>query len=145
MRKGKLFLIASIIAVVLLITGCGANQKKTLTCTQSASGVDIEFKVGFIGNLIKTIEINYDMDLSKYTDEQIEMISKQDFCEVVKNAMSDYKTAFTSCEKDIKDKHLTINSSLDINKIAKNIKQKFENPEKAKKELEEEKYTCELK
>ena len=67
------------------------------------SGVDITFNVGFDGNTITTMDFAYDMDLSNFSDEQIALLEKQDFCATVKSAMSTYKDAFTNCEKNIKN------------------------------------------
>ena len=143
MRKSK-FLVGTVAAVALLATGCSPKESK-LVCTQNTSGVDIEFNVGFKGNVIDTMDFNYDMDLSKYSDSQIEAVGKQDFCTIVKNAMSTYKDAFTDCKQDIADKHLKVNSVLDVDKIAKNMLDKMSSPDATKKELESEGYKCTVK
>ena len=143
MKKG-IVLSLMLIVTVLLATGCTKKESK-LTCTQTASGVDIEFNVGFKGNVIDTMDFNYDMDLSKYSDLQINAIGKQDFCTTVKNYMSTYKEAFTDCKQSIENKHLKVDSVLDVIKIAKSYSQKLSSPKKAKAELEAEGYTCTIK
>ena len=119
--------------------------KKTLTCTQTTSGVDITFNVGFNGNVISSMDFAYDMDLSSYSDTQIKYLEKQDFCTSVKNSMSDYKEAFTDCKQEIKDKHLTVASELNVDKVAKNALSKMKSAEKAKKELEGQGFKCTIK
>lgn len=142
MKKSKILL--TLVLSVVLLTGCAKKDAK-LTCTQTSSGVDIEFNVGFKGNTIQTMDFNYDMDLSSYTDTQIEAIGKQDFCTTVKNYMSSFKDAFSNCDQDIVDKHLKVNSVLDVNKITKSYFEKISSPTSAKKELEAEGYKCVIK
>lgn len=144
MKKRSIVLVATVFALVLFVTGCGSKEA-TLVCTQTTSGVDITFNVGFKGNTITTMDFDYDMDLSKYSDTQIDAIGKQDFCTSVKNSMGSYKDAFTDCKQDITDKHLKVSSVLDVDKIAKNVLDKMTSPENAKKELETEGFTCTIK
>ena len=145
MKKSKLVLVVltTILSATLLV-GCG-NQQKKLVCTQTASGVDIEFNVGFKGKVISSMDFNYDMDLSKYSDTQIKAIEKQDFCSAVKNSMSQYKSAFTKCDQKVESKHLKVDSVLDVDKVAKDISEKLTTPEKAKEELEKQGYKCIIK
>ena len=125
---------------VLLATGCGGKTK--LVCTQKQSGVDIEFNVGFNGNKVESLDFNYDMDLSKYSDSQIKLIEKRDFCSLVKLSMSGYKDAFTGCKQNVVKKHLKVVSKLDIDKIAKSEKDKLTSADEAKKALEKQGYKC---
>ena len=144
MKKNRILLTLVLVLSVVLLSGCTKKDAK-LTCTQTSSGVDIEFNVGFKGNTIQTMDFNYDMDLSNYSDTQITAIGKQDFCTTVKNYMSSFKDAFTNCDQDIVDKHLKVNSVLDVNKIVKSYLQKISSPAAAKKELEAEGYKCVIK
>lgn len=143
MKKNKLVL-GVLISSVLLLTGCAAKESK-LTCTQNTSGVDIEFNVGFKGNTIETMDFNYDMDLSKYSDTQIKAVEKQDLCKTVKNYMSAFKDAFTDCSQKVEDKHLKVNSVLDIDKITKSYLDKLSTPKATKEELEKTGYKCVIK
>lgn len=144
MKKTKIMISSLLVFALILMTGC-AKKSSTLTCTQDVKGVDIEFNVGFKGNTIDTMDFNYDMDLSKYTDSQISLIEKQDYCTIVKNAMASYKSAFTDCKKEVVDKHLKVNSVLDINKITSNVLEKMTSPKSAKTELESQGFTCTIK
>ncbi|MBE6160858.1 MAG: hypothetical protein E7158_01375 [Firmicutes bacterium] len=137
MRKSKILVVA---LVVLLTTGCGKETK--LVCKQTASGVDVTFNIGFKGNEVKTMDFKYDMDLSDYTDKQIETVEKQDFCELVKSSMDEFSDAFKNCEKKVEDKHLFVTSDLEVDKIAKDEKDKMGSPEDTKKELEKQGYKC---
>ena len=139
--KSSKILLAGIL--VLLITGCSAKESK-LTCTQTTSGVDVIFTIDFKGNVIENMDINYNMDLSKYSDAQITAVGKQDFCKSVKNAFGDYKEAFNNCKQNIADKKLEVSADLEIDKVSDSILDKLESPESAKEELEDEGYTCEL-
>ena len=145
MKKGKFLLFGSLVAVSLLATGCGNDKESKLVCTQNQSGVDIEFNIGFKGNVVTDMDFNYDMDLSSYNDTQIEAIGKQDFCTSVKESMSEYKDAFTDCDQMIDEsKHLKVNAVLDVDKVAKNALEKMGTPEATKEELEGQGYTCTL-
>ena len=127
-----------------LLVGCSFGKRKVV-CTQKASGVDIEFNVGFFFNKIKTIDFNYDMDVSNYTDAQITMLEKQDFCNIVKESMTDYKDAFDNCNQKVVNKHLKVYADLDVKKLDGGTFKKFTTPKKAKKELESTGYTCTIK
>lgn len=139
MKKG--FLLSLLLAVVVLSTGCASKEAK-LVCKQTASGVDVTFNVDFAGKVIKNMDFSYDMDLSKYSDAQIEAIGKQDFCSRVKSSMSTFKDAFSNCNQEISSKHLNVKAELDVNKVAKDYVSKIAKPESAKAELEKVGYTC---
>ena len=141
--KKCLMIVVTVLLVSVVTTGCGVSKK--LVCKQKASGVNITFNVGFEGNNIKDMDFSYDMNLSGYSDASIDMIKKQDFCKLVKSSMDDYKDAFTDCKQKISAKHLKVNSVLDAKKISKNASKSMTSPEKAKKELEKNGYTCEIK
>lgn len=139
MKKG--ILLSLLLAVVVLSTGCAKKDVK-LVCTQTASGVDVTFNVDFSGKVITNMDFAYDMDLSNYSDAQVEAIGKQDFCSRVKSSMSTFKDAFTDCKQEISSKHLNVKAELDVDKVAKSYLNKITKPENAKAELEKVGYTC---
>lgn len=139
MKKSGIILGAA--AIILLSAGC-VNQEKKIVCTQTASGVDITFNVDFKGNTVESMDFKYDMDLSKYSDTQIEAVGKKDFCDVVKGSMTAYKDAFKNCDQKIEDKHLLVVSDLDVDKIASSEKDKMGSPEATKTALEKQGYNC---
>ena len=143
MKKRGIVLAVALFAVVVLVTGCG--KKETLTCTQSKSGVDITFNVGFEGSTITTMDFAYDMDLSSYSDTTLKYLEKQDWCATVKSSMSEYKDAFTDCKQSLENKKLNVSSTLNVDKIAKSVLGKMKSSKAAKKELEAEGYTCTIK
>lgn len=143
MKKRGIVLAVAVVAVVAFVTGCG--KKETLTCTQTTSGVDITFNVGFEGSTITTMDFAYDMDLSSYSDTTIKYLEKRDWCATVKSSMSDYKDAFTDCKSEIKDKKLNVSSVLDVDKVAKSALGKMKTSRAAKKELEAQGYKCTIK
>ena len=145
MSKSKIILAFVLTFSVLFIAGCSQKESK-LVCTQTTSGIDIEFNVGFKGNVIKSMDFNYDMDLSKYSDTQIKAIGKQDFCSTVKNYMSQFKDAFSNCKQDIgSDKHLKVAADFEVDKLTKSYLDKISTPAKTKKELEASGYKCTIK
>ena len=143
MKKRGIVLAVAVVAVVFLVTGCG--KKQTLTCTQTTSGVDITFNVGFNGSVITAMDFAYDMDLSSYSDTTIKYLEKRDWCSTVKSSMSEYKDAFTDCKAEIKDKKLNVSSVLDVDKVAKSALGKMKSASAAKKELEAQGYKCTIK
>lgn len=88
------------------------------------------------------MDFKYDMDLSKYSDKQIEAIEKQDYCENVKASMTEYKNAFENCSQKVEDKHLLVLSNLNVDKIAESEKDKMGSPEKTKDALEKQGFKC---
>lgn len=141
MKKICLVLVA--VFMTLLVSGCGKERK--LTCIQTPDGVNIEFNIGFKGKTIKTMDFNYDYDISSLSDKDKESVKKQDFCVQVKEAMKDYEKAFTNCKSNVVKDHLKVAAVLDINKIAKNALQKMTSVENAKTELEKQGYSCTIK
>ena len=154
----KFFIGALVFVLAIMLTGCSLTKnaksvkntiekriktesKAELDCkqqvTESGLAVDIDFNVDFVNNIIKDIDFTYDMDLSSYNDQQVEAVSNTDLCTVVKDAMPTYKDAFTDCKQRVENKHILIESELDIDKIAKNELEKISKPEAAKKDLEE--------
>ena len=141
----KIGLVTLAVFMTMLLSGCG-EKKQMLSCTQTPQGVKVEFNVGFKGNVIETMDFNYDVDLNEYTDEQIESIKKQDFCSTIKESFSDYKEAFTNCNHAVEsNKHLKVSAELLVDKIAKNALDKMTSVDEAKKSLEAEGYTCVIK
>lgn len=137
----KIVFLSVLIAILVVLSGCSKKETK-LVCTQSASGVDIEFNVLFKGNTVTDMDFNYDMDLSSYSDIQIEAVGKQDFCSIVKKSMSDFADAFKTCEQNISQKHLKVSSILDVDKASKSILDKTGTPKATKEALEKQGYTC---
>ena len=142
MRKLKICLVAVTMVAILITSGCVLNKNQKLVCKQTSQGVDIQFNVGFKGNTIESMDFSYDMDLASYSDLQINAIKGQDFCNIVKNSMSQYSNAFTNCNQNIENKHLSVTAAFDINKLANNVLDKLASPKAAKSDLEKQGYTC---
>ena len=136
-------MLIALFAVLLLVSGCAPKESR-LECTQNASGVDVGFNVDFKGSVIKDINITYDMDLAKYNDTQIKAIEKQDFCKIVKEAMSDYEKGFNNCTQNVENKKLNVKANIDINKISKSLLDSMQKPDDAKTEIEDQGYKCNL-
>lgn len=141
MKTRKVLLVGLFLGLSLALTGCN-EKNKTLTCTMSQSGVDVEMVVDFKGDTVNDIKFSYDMNLSSYSDTQIEAIGEQDFCSRVKLAMSTLKDAFGNCKQEIKSKHLRVSASLDPDKLKDAGFSKDSSPKEAKESLEKQGYTC---
>ena len=139
----KLGLVTIAVLMTFMLAGCG--KKQTLSCVQKPSGVDVEFNIDFEGKKVVGMDFHYNVDLSSLTDDQIETLSKQDFCETVKNSMEDYKEAFTKCDHKIESKKMLVDAVLDVDKVAKEEKNKMTSIEEAKTQLENTGYTCTIK
>ena len=139
MKKG--ILVFSVFAFSLLfLTGC--NEKATLKCTMNTNGVDTYFNVGFNGNKIENMDLKYSMDVSSYSDSQIDILKEQDLCSGLKSDMDEFKDAFANCEQKLEDKKLNITANFDVNKISTSQLSKMQTPEAAKKDLENSGYKC---
>lgn len=144
MKKVVSVLLVFIFAICL--TGCG-NKKQTLECKRNESGVDITLFTGFKGNEVVSMGINYYSNLSKYTDEEITSFEKQDFCEVVKSGMQQYKDSFKECKDKIDKtkKDLNVDIDIDVDKLAKNKSDKMSDIKSMKESFEAQGYSCTIK
>ncbi len=140
----KIALVTFGIIMILCLSGCGGKRVK-LECIQKKSGFDTEYNVGFKGKTVGSIDFNYKYDLAGYAAKDIETMKKQDFCEVIKNTMQDYKDAFKSCNFKFEPDYLIITADIDINKIAKDNKSKTASVEDTKNDLEKQGYSCTIK
>lgn len=143
----KVLLMSLAVGLTLLLTACGKDNKITnrLVCTQNAAGVDVELTTNFQGNKIYDMDLKYTMDLSEYSDVQINAIKEQDFCTIVKNAMAGFKEAFTNCKQSLNNKELLITSKLDVTKVSDGTVKQEGSIEEAKEGLESQGYKCVIK
>lgn len=138
----KIYCVVIILLVTLVVTGCFAAGRKKLVCKQNANGVDVTFNIDFNGNTIEKMYFSYDVDMTSRDQTAIDLISKQDFCTIVKNSMKEYTTSFANCNQNVDNKHLIVNAELDVDKLAGNAINKKTSPKAAKSELEKQQYTC---
>lgn len=123
MKKGiiLLFLLAS----PFMLTGCGDKDEdggskasksvKTLTCKATVSGLDTTVNIEYNtkDKEVKSAKTSYVMDLSSYTDDQIEQIKKTDLCASFNGEMA------TDCKTTYEDKKLVVNVDMDIDYMVK--------------------------
>lgn len=138
MKKG--ILLFGIAGACLLLTGCG--NKATLKCNMNSSGVDINFNIDFKGNSIDAMDLKYAMDLSDFSDSQIDILKNQDLCSGLKEDMDEFKDAFADCKQELNDKKLNISAKFNVDKISSEKRDKMQTPEDAKKDLESSGYKC---
>ena len=131
------------LSFALVLTGCG-NETKTMICTMTQSGVDIELTTKFVGKKVDDMNLKYTMDLDDYPDEAIEEVKKQDFCSIVSTSTG-FNDALTGCKQDFKDKTLLITGNIDVKKLDDEDASDESTPEEAKEELEKQGYTCVIK
>ena len=134
-----------LICLMFALTGCGGNDVKTLVCTQSASGIDIELTTEFMGKKVNSMKMNYTMDISSYNETPIEAIKSKDFCTLVKGSMTGYENAFNNCKQNVANGKLLINADFDIDKITDSSIKEEGTYEEAKEGFEKTGYTCIIK
>lgn len=126
---------------LLLVTGCGGSTKRLL-CSQKVQTIDVNMIADFKGDELTYLGLKYEMDLTSYTDAQVELVGKQDMCSTVKASMSSYTNAFTNCKQKIDNKILVITADFDLDKlIAGDIKREAK-IEDVKAGLEKQNYKC---
>ena len=111
----KICLFTTLVAILLLVTGCGS--KNELVCSQSVSGVKVDMILNFKDDKVDAMGLKYTMDLSNYSDAQISAISAQNLCSTVQAAMGTYSSAFTNCKQKMENKDLIITADFDLAKI----------------------------
>lgn len=138
--KKTSYLLAMGLAVTLL-TGCGG--KKELSCSMDTNGATAELNLTFEGKKYESSNIKVKMDLSEYTDEQVEAIEKENLCDTLAQSFN-FDSA--SCKQTVENKELVINADYDIVKsFGSEEELKDLTPENSKEELEKAGYTCTIK
>jgi uncharacterized lipoprotein YehR (DUF1307 family) len=143
MKKTKVFfLLVILFLVTLLLCGCGKIEKLSCTLIQNKNNMEFLFTYN---NALKEVNLNYNIDVSEYNNEQREIIKKQDFCSTLKTTMSTYANYFTSCNQDIDSEYLRVKSTLDAEKLLENFSDELKTIDGMKANLEESGYTCTIK
>lgn len=162
----KISLIVLVCLMTVLLTGCklrdtikkimveasnNTEEKDTkkeeiaeekVICLQKQDQIDITFTVTFKATQMTAIDLTYDMDLSEYSDDQINSLRDTDFCTPVQNAMGKYKDAFENCITTIENKNLHLSADFSIDKLEESELNTMSTPKKAKEDLETQGYTC---
>ena len=143
----KKYLLVILLSGLLLITGCGNKNEKKLVCNQKVLTVDVNMIADFNDNNLDYLGLKYTMDLSDYSDAQIQAINDEDMCTTVKETMNSngLGDAFTNCKQKINDKVLEITADFDLDKMIGNDISRETSIEEAIKELEQQGYKCEVK
>ena len=145
----KIFYGALILCLTFVLTGCdfsfsfNKDKEETVTCKQSQEGVDVYMYVNVKGEHVTGMSFKYEMDLSSYTDEQINLVQQNDFCTIVKSSLSQYANGFADCNYGINDdKVLVVDAKLDVNNID-GMDEKT-NSKEIKDGFEKQNYICEI-
>lgn len=136
----KVLALALVFGAVFCLTGCG-NKPSTLDCSMKVSIVDVNLTTNFTGNTVSSMSMKYVMDLSNYSDTMINTVSKQDYCQTVQKAMSQY--TLVDCKQAVEGKTMVVTSGIDISKMSKS--DLTGSPSATKEALEQQGYTCTLK
>lgn len=137
----KVLLFSTLIALLLIVTGC-SNSKRVI-CNQKVSVVDVDMLLDFDNDVLSGMGLKYTMDLSSGTDEQIKEFESQNLCSTVQESMGTYKDAFTNCKQSLNGKKLEITADFILEKLPGYSKDKKETMEESIKQLEDQGYKCE--
>ena len=163
----KKILLFSTLFIALLLTGCGNDDKsasdiinglkggeitptptavpsnnKRLVCNQKVQTVDVNMIADFDDEALTYLGLKYEMDLSAYSDAQINAIKSQNMCKTVKDSMSNYTDSFTNCKQSVVDKKLLITADFDLDKLVGADISRQTSISLAKAELEKQNYVC---
>lgn len=154
----KKILLFSTLFIILLLTGCSNNGNKLgdidlpinedidngvrLVCSRKVQTVDVDMIADFKEDTLTYLGLQYEMDLSAYTDAQISAVGAQDMCTTVKKSMSTYTDAFTNCKQKVENKVLVITADFDLTKLAGADLTTNTNLTDAKTGLEKQGYSC---
>ena len=128
--------------IILITSGC---SNKKLVCKRNMNNSSFEYSMEFKDDSIKTMNLYYDMDLTSYSNRQISMVEKQDFCSKLKDNMKSFKDAFNNCKQEIIDEHLRVTANIDVSKISKTTLEKISTSDKTKSLMEKQNYKCSVK
>ena len=142
--KKRIMIFSVIIFIVLLTTACDRNT--TLKCTVSTDEYDLNLIYGFDGRILKTMGLQYIIDVSAYSDKEIKLLEQQDYCNYIKlhENFIEFSEAFEKCEQKLDNKKIVIDADFDINKVPSEELSKMQSYHDAKKELESSGYKCTL-
>ena len=98
----------------------------------------------FSDEVLTYLGLKYQMDLSGYSDIQINAIKAQDMCSTVKQSMAAYTDAFTNCKQGIENKNLVITADFDLDKLISGDIKKEAKIEDIKASLEKQNYVCSI-
>lgn len=135
--KKKVMGLALFLCATFCLVGCGSSSSK-LSCTINQGGADITLNANFNGDKVDAMSLKYDMDLSSYSDAQVKILEKQDFCKSIKSSM--YQFELSNCKQDLSNKQLKVTSDIDVTKM--DSSDLTGSPDATKKALEKMGFSC---
>lgn len=145
--KKTLFL--GVLLGLLFVTGCGVKDiisggkdEKRVTCSQKVQTVDVNMIADYTNDELSYLGLKYNMDLSAYSDIQINAVKNQDMCSVVKTNMSTFSTAFENCKQTVENKVLVITADFNLSKIVTSDNKSQTTKEEMISSLEKQGYSC---
>ncbi len=118
----KIILSILVVLVCIVTVGCGVKTTK-VKCSTDANSIKIDMNFTYLDSKSqydKSASMVATMDLSKYTDKQIEAIEKQKLCESFLNGVGKLKPAFSNCKQTVENKELKMTADLDLKKAEEN-------------------------
>lgn len=140
----KVLMVLTIFMGALLMTGCFGKTQK-LNCSREEDNMKIDMNFTFKGDKATGLVLNYKLDLSAYSDIQIEAIEEQDFCSVLKSSLSEYGNAFNNCKQKVENRSLYVTTDIEIDELSEGVRNSMTSIEAAKSSMESASYTCTTK
>ncbi len=138
MKKVSILLIG---VFALLCTGCGdkkaAGSKNTLECTTNIQGLKSVMIYEVVDNKVANVKMESYIDLSQYTEEQIDTVRNEDFCPQLDSSK------YENCKSSVSGKQYILKADYKLSE-----EEKIENVtiNELKEKIEsDESFTCVIK
>ncbi len=140
----KYLMVLATFVCLLLLSGC-FSKKQTLTCVRTEQTMKVGMGFLYVNDKPTSMDLTYELDLSKYTDTQIEAVSKQNFCSTLKSSLTQYGDAFNNCKQEVASKKLYVKTDIELSKLSQGVLNSMTTLESAKKSMESANYNCTVK
>ena len=136
----KKVVLLSALVIALFTTGC--SSKKELVCTQALQGVSVDMILGYENDKLLSLGFKEEIDLSSYSDSDIDAVMAQDYCPIAKQSIGQLADAFINCKQSKSGKKLILTGEFDIEKIPTTEENITKSMDEAAKELEKQGFSC---
>lgn len=141
----KIIMPAILVAVALVLSGCGKTETLTCTMSQDESGMVMNSKMEaiFEGNEVTKIDLNIDAKIDESLSAYVTTME-----DVIEAQYEKYKKEGTTVNVSSKDNVIKADLSFDLKNMSDKDKEELDlidtkgTKEATKKELEKEGYTC---
>ncbi len=114
----KVFLSLIVILICIVTVGC-SNKETKVKCSTTSNSIAIDMNFTYLDGkkmYAKEASMVATMDLSSYTEKQIEAIQKQDLCASFLKGVGKLEPAFSNCKQEVTSDKLSLTADLDLKK-----------------------------